>query len=90
MGDGNVTVCSCLLVLRCFFLTAAVIRLHVDPEYLSKSDGEDFADKFARIECHYFVNEGFFERDGQLLEKAAIDKIRHIPAVIVQGRSVSY
>lgn len=25
-------------------------------------------------------------RDGQLLEKSEIDKIRHIPAVIVQGR----
>lgn len=25
-------------------------------------------------------------RDGQLLEKQEIDKIRHIPATIVQGR----
>ena len=25
-------------------------------------------------------------RDGQLLEKSEIDKIRHIPAVIIQGR----
>jgi proline iminopeptidase len=38
----------------------------------------------ARIECHYFVNHGFFERRDQLLED--IDRIRHIPAVIVQGR----
>ena len=38
---------------------------------------------FARIECHYFVNYGFFD-DNQLLRD--IDKIRHIPAVIVQGR----
>lgn len=41
---------------------------------------------FARIECHYFTNKGFFERDGWLLEKEQIDRIRHIPAVIVQGR----
>ena len=46
--------------------------------------GDDFALAFARIECHYFVNGGFFERDGQLIEE--VDKIRHIPAVIVQGR----
>jgi len=44
----------------------------------------DFADAFARIECHYFVNKGFFEREDQLLLN--VDKIRHIPAVIVQGR----
>mgnify|MGYP002717916732 CR=1 FL=1 len=25
-------------------------------------------------------------RDGRLLEKSEIDKIRHIPAVIIQGR----
>ena len=43
-----------------------------------------FAEAFARIECHYFVNRGFFERDDQLL--AHVDRIRHIPATIVQGR----
>lgn len=64
----------------------ATSRLHVDPEYLAKGDGDDFADRFARIECHYFVNAGFFDSDGQLLKKENIDKIRHIPCVIVQGR----
>ena len=47
---------------------------------------EKFAIPFARIENHYFVNKGFFPRDGFLLEKQQIDKIRHIPTVIVQGR----
>ncbi len=47
--------------------------------------GEDeFALAFARIECHYFVNKGFFKEDGYLLR--GIDKIRHIPTVIVHGR----
>lgn len=47
--------------------------------------GEDrFAEAFARIECHYFVNKGFFERDDQLL--ANIARVRRIPAVIIQGR----
>ena len=44
----------------------------------------EFAEAFARIECHYFVNKGFFERENLLLEN--IDRIRHLPAVIVQGR----
>jgi proline iminopeptidase len=38
----------------------------------------------ARIECHYFVNDCFFETDNYLLEN--IDRIRHLPAVIVHGR----
>jgi proline iminopeptidase len=47
--------------------------------------GEDaFALAVARIECHYFVNAGFLQRESQLLD--GIDRIRHIPAVIVQGR----
>ena len=39
---------------------------------------------FARIECHYFVNDGFFERDGWLLEQ--VPAIRHIPTTVVHGR----
>lgn len=47
--------------------------------------GEDrFAEAFARIECHYFVNRGFFETDNWLIEN--VGRIRHVPAVIVQGR----
>ncbi len=49
------------------------------------SYGEDqFAEAFARIECHYFYHKGFFENENQLLDN--IDSIRHIPAVIIQGR----
>ena len=44
----------------------------------------DFALALARIETHYFVNGGFLETEDQLLH--GIDRIRHIPAVIVQGR----
>lgn len=43
-----------------------------------------FAEAFARIESHYFVNRGFFEADDWLIRN--VDRIRHIPAVIVQGR----
>ena len=44
----------------------------------------EFAIAFARIECHYFVNRGFFAEDGWLLKNIAT--IRKIPGWIVQGR----
>jgi proline iminopeptidase len=50
----------------------------------AKFSEADFAIAFARIECHYFVNRGFFETDGWLLDN--IDAIRGIPGWIVQGR----
>ena len=45
---------------------------------------EDFALAFARIECHYFINRGFFERDDQLLANAHL--LKNIPGIIVHGR----
>ncbi|KAJ8473189.1 hypothetical protein ONZ51_g8025 [Trametes cubensis] len=60
-------------------------KLYVDPAHVAEAERNDFANAFARIENHYFVNDGFM-RDGQLLEKQEIDKIRHIPCVVVQGR----
>jgi proline iminopeptidase len=50
----------------------------------AKFNEEDFAIAFARIECHYFVNGGFFPHDGWLLDQ--VPAIRHIPTWIVQGR----
>ena len=59
-------------------------RLVVDPKLVAKTSNPHFAEAFARIECHYFINHGFLERDGVLLER--MDRIAHIPGVIVQGR----
>ena len=56
----------------------------IDLDHIARTGEDDFAEAFARIECHYFVNGGFFEVDGQLLRD--VDKIRKIPGVIVQGR----
>ncbi len=47
------------------------------------SPGE-YARAFARLENHYFINAGFLEEDGQILKN--MDRISHIPGVIVQGR----
>lgn len=54
------------------------------PEHIEESGEDEFAAAFARIECHYFVNGGFLESENQLIDN--VDRIRHIPAVIVQGR----
>ncbi|MEY2152626.1 MULTISPECIES: prolyl aminopeptidase [Rhodanobacter] len=58
--------------------------LYQDPASIGSHDEDAFALAFARIECHYFVNGGFFEQADQLLRN--VDRIRKIPAVIVQGR----
>ncbi|MBU3921503.1 MAG: prolyl aminopeptidase, partial [Alphaproteobacteria bacterium] len=46
---------------------------------------DDFVDAFARIECHYFINDGFFETDNWLLEQARL-KLQSTPGTIVHGR----
>lgn len=47
------------------------------------ADGH-YARAFARLENHYFINNIFLERDGQILED--VREIENIPGVIVQGR----
>lgn len=59
-------------------------KLLVSADMVDHYSEEDFALAFARIECHYFIHRGFFLRDDQLL--ADIDRIRHLPAIIIQGR----
>ncbi len=63
---------------------ATTSKLIPDPKLIEDFGGDEFAEAFARIECHYFTNRGFFEHPDQLLE--GVDRIRSIPAVIVQGR----
>ena len=47
------------------------------------SPGE-FARAFARLENHYFRNQGFLEHDGWI--EANLDRLREVPGFIVQGR----
>ncbi len=58
--------------------------LLTDEDNVRRWGEDEFALAVARIECHYFVNGGFMESEDQLL--AGIDRIRQVPAVIVQGR----
>jgi proline iminopeptidase len=63
---------------------ASTSFLMPQPDHVTHAAGDEFALAFARIECHYFVNRGFFEVDEQLLRD--VGRIRQIPGVIVQGR----
>lgn len=48
-------------------------------------DNDDFVDAFARIENHYFINKGFFPKDGWLLDEVR-DKLQDTPGTIIHGR----
>jgi proline iminopeptidase len=63
---------------------AATSYLKENRSHVSTFRRAHSADAIARIECHYFVNRGFFRRDGELLHRAK--RLRNIPGVIVQGR----
>lgn len=62
---------------------SSTITLRPDTDKVAEMTEDATAVAFARIENHFFVNRGWWD-EGQLL--AGIDAIRHIPAVIVQGR----
>ena len=63
---------------------ATTISLLPDPARVTAFSAERFALAFARIECHYFINGGFFDRDDYLLANA--HRLKTIPGVIIQGR----
>ncbi len=62
---------------------AATVTLTPDPAQIAALSDPQKATAFARIENHFFVHRGWWD-EGQLI--AGVDAIRHIPAVIVQGR----
>jgi proline iminopeptidase len=62
----------------------STLSLYEDPDRVRHFANEAYALAFARIECHYFVNRGFFDHDGQLLTNA--HRIASIPGTIVHGR----
>ena len=59
------------------------ITLLPEPATSVRFGVDDFADAFARLETHFFVNAGWLE-EGQLLRDA--HRLHGIPGVIVHGR----
>ena len=62
----------------------STLSLLPNPARQAAFASDRYALAFARIECHYFINGGFFEVDGQLLRDAG--RLADIPATIVHGR----
>jgi proline iminopeptidase len=62
---------------------AETVTLLPSPTTIAAHTSDDFAVAIARIENHYMVNRGWLEQ-GQLIANA--DRLRDVPAVIVQGR----
>jgi proline iminopeptidase len=62
----------------------STLALVQDEDRIRHFSADNYALAFARIECHYFVNRGFFRHDGELL--AGVSRIRHVPCTIVHGR----
>ena len=63
---------------------ASTSKLIQTEKSLHSFDDDKIAEAFARIECHYFINKGFFETDSWLLDN--VNKIENISTYIVQGR----
>lgn len=63
---------------------ASTSKLYPSEDLMKDMDSPHVALAMARIECHYFMNNSFFQSENQLLDN--VPKIRHIPTVIVQGR----
>lgn len=63
---------------------ASASRLYPDEAIVERFRTPDFALPFARVECHYVRNNGFFRYPDQLLD--GVERIRDKQAVIVQGR----
>ncbi|WP_436786350.1 prolyl aminopeptidase [Yinghuangia sp. YIM S10712] len=61
----------------------STLSLRPRPDVVAVHGERDYALAFARIENHYFVNNGFLS-EGALI--AGADRLCDIPAVIVQGR----
>ncbi len=62
----------------------ATSRLIPDPQMIQDSGNDEFAEAFARIECHYFTHGIWMRNDNQILED--VHKIRHLPCEIIHGR----
>jgi proline iminopeptidase len=63
---------------------ASALKLLPDQQMIDDFSEPEMAIALARIECHYLINNCFFETDNYLIDH--VDRIRHIPSVIVHGR----
>jgi len=58
--------------------------LYPNRDLIDKTAGDELSLALARIECHYFMHDAFINGARDLVRN--VDRIRKIPATIVQGR----
>lgn len=63
---------------------ASTSKLFQDEKMIQHHDEDNFSLTFARIECHYFINNIFTDSPQFILNH--VSKIQNIPTEIVQGR----
>ena len=63
---------------------ASTSKLLPDAALIDRFGEMEFAIAFARVECHYVRNFGFFDHPDQLLER--VERLRDKPAIIVHSR----
>ncbi len=63
---------------------ASTSKLEISQDLMDHHEEDKYAIAFARIENHYFVNEGFFDSDNWILENVSV--VKDIPTWIVHGR----
>ncbi len=64
----------------------SISQLNPDQKNLERAEKDtNWCLAHSRIECHYFINNGFM-RPSQILEDADIISKSEIPVIIVQGR----
>lgn len=81
-GDDAETLAACARAWSVWESTC--LSLLPNKERIAQAADDRFAYAFARIECHYFMNRGFFREDGQVLTEAG--RVKDIPGAIIQGR----
>lgn len=62
----------------------SLLKLIPESKIVEEMGDITFAEAFARIECHYFMNACFFESTDYLLHN--VHRIKNIPGTIVHGR----
>jgi len=63
---------------------ATTSKLFIDSKFINEFEDPTLALQFARIECHYFINNAFFKTNNWLIEN--LKSLKNIPISIVQGR----
>jgi proline iminopeptidase len=61
--------------------------IEVNQASLENINDDNWSLSHALLECHYFINGAWLE-DGHILKKSNLDKIRHIPSILLRNKAL--